>query len=121
MADRGTAAYLLDAIQAYEEQTKNQYSVGDREIRNLGVQLEKNLSRVVNGNPTGESYGDKAARVAAVENTRKKETETPPPGSQEAADVPEGRPLKDQPKSFEEAANEASKRMMESIKGPSND
>lgn len=120
MADRGTAAYLLDAIQAYDQNTKGQYSVGDREIRHLGVQLEKNLSRVVNGNPTGESYGDKAAKTAAIENTRRKEVETPPAGSQEAADVPEGRPTKDQPKSFEEAANEASKRMMESIKGPDN-
>lgn len=118
MADRGSAAYLLDAIQAYDEQTKDQYSVGDREIRNLGIQLEKNLSRVVNGNPSGESYGDKAARTAALENTRRKEAETPPAGSQEAADVPEGRPTKDQPKSFADAAEEASKRMIAEIKGP---
>jgi len=116
--DRGTAEYLLDAIQAYGEKHKDQYAVGDREIRNLGAQLEKNLSRVVHGNPSGESPGEKAARKSAVDNTRSKEYNQAPPGSQEAASVPEGRPIEDQPKSFEDAANEASKRMMEAIKGP---
>ncbi len=121
MADRGSAAYLLDAWEAYNEATKDQYAVGDREIRNIGGQLEKNLSRIVHGNPTGESAGEKAARNAATDNQRKKEFETPPPGSQEAAHVPEGRPTKEQPKSFADAAEQASQRMMEEIRGPKND
>lgn len=116
--ERGTAEYLLDAVQAYTDKHKDQYAVGDREIRSLGAQLEKNLSRVVHGNPSGESPGEKAARKSAVDNVRQKEYNEAPPGSQEAAIVPEGRPTNEQPRSFEDAANEASKRMMEAIKGP---
>ena len=119
--DRGDAEYLLDAITAYNEKHKGQYAVGDREIANLNGQLEKSLARVVHGNPSGETPGAKAAKRSAVDNQRAKEELKPPAGSQQAALVPEGRPVEDQPKSFADAAEEASKRMIAEIKGPDND
>lgn len=101
-----------ELLATFDEWDKeNEHNMSARYIRAELQRLRRNLTKLDEGtNPEQRSHGEQAAEKAALASPRKDRVDEPA-----RQEVPDGRPVEQQPRSFEDAAAAAHEHFMAQV------